>query len=55
MACGLLLAGLAGLILPSARRQQDTDSEPEHAEMAIVAAGTVLVTKVSSKTGRSGQ
>ena len=41
MACGLALAALAGLLIPSARGLARIASEPEHAEMAIAAAGTV--------------
>jgi len=42
MAGGLILAALAGLLMPSARRMRAAASEPEHAEMAIVAGGTVV-------------
>ncbi len=42
MACGLLVAALAGLLMPSPRRQRDLAGDLEHAEMAMVAAGTVL-------------
>jgi len=39
MAGGLVLAALAGLLIPRARR---TAGEPEHAEMAMVASGTIV-------------
>jgi EmrB/QacA subfamily drug resistance transporter len=39
MAGGLVLAALAGLLIPRIRR---TAGEPEHAEMAIVAGGTIV-------------
>ena len=42
MAGGLLLAALAGLLMPSARRLRDAAGGPEHAEMAMVAGGTVV-------------
>jgi MFS family permease len=43
MACGLLLAALAGLMIPAAvRRGAASANEPEHAEMAMVAGGTVV-------------
>jgi MFS family permease len=42
MAGGLLLAALAGLLMPSARRSRDTAGGPEHAEMAMIAGGTVV-------------
>ena len=42
MAGGLLLAALAGLLIPSARGLRRMAGEPEHAEMAIVAGGTVV-------------
>ncbi len=41
MAVGLVLAALAGLLIPSARLRQQA-GEPEHAEMAMVAGGTVV-------------
>jgi EmrB/QacA subfamily drug resistance transporter len=41
MACGLVLAAGAGLLMPSARRQRAA-ADSEHAELAIVAGGTVL-------------
>src|ERR1022692_1943071 len=41
MAGGLVLAALAGLLIPSAHRRR-TAGEPEHAEMAMVAGGTVV-------------
>jgi EmrB/QacA subfamily drug resistance transporter len=42
MAAGLVLAALAGLLLPSVRRMRQLDGEPEHAELAMVAGGTVV-------------
>jgi hypothetical protein len=44
MACGLLLAAAAGLLIPAAaaRRSAGAVGEPEHAEMAMVAGGTVV-------------
>jgi MFS family permease len=43
MTCGLVLAAFAGLLMPSARRQgRQTAAEMDHAEMAVVAGGTVL-------------
>ena len=42
MAGGLILAALAGLLMPSARRLQRESGGPEHAEMAMVAGGTVV-------------
>ena len=42
MACGLVLAALAGLLIPSALRQRGTAAEPEHAELAMVAGGTLV-------------
>ncbi|MDR2983328.1 MAG: MFS transporter [Nocardiopsaceae bacterium] len=42
MTCGLLLAALAGLLMPSAKRMRQAAGEPEHAELAMVAAGTVV-------------
>jgi hypothetical protein len=42
MAGGLVLAALAGLLIPSAHRRRRTVGEPEHAEMAMVAGGTVV-------------
>ena len=38
---GLVLAALAGLLIPSARSGR-RDGEPEHAELAMVAGGTVV-------------
>jgi hypothetical protein len=40
MAGGLVLAALAGLLIPSARGVRRAD-EPEYAEMAIVPGGTL--------------
>jgi MFS family permease len=42
MAGGLLLAAAAGLLMPSARRLRSAAGGPEHAEMAMVAGGTVV-------------
>ena len=42
MAAGLLLAAFAGLLIPSSRRPRPIVDEPEHAEMAMVAGGTVV-------------
>jgi EmrB/QacA subfamily drug resistance transporter len=42
MAAGLVLAALAGLLIPSARGRRRTAGEPEHAELAMVAGGTVV-------------
>ncbi len=42
MAGGLALAALAGLLIPSARGLRRMAGEPEHAEMAMVAGGTVV-------------
>ena len=44
MAAGLLLAAVAGLLIPAAaaRRSAGASAEPEHAEMAMVAGGTVV-------------
>jgi EmrB/QacA subfamily drug resistance transporter len=42
MAAGLVLAALAGLLIPSARGLRGTGGEPEHAELAMVAGGTVV-------------
>ncbi len=42
MAAGLVLAAAAGLLIPSARRPRPIVGEPEHAEMAMVAGGTVV-------------
>jgi len=44
MASGLLLAALAGLLIPAAaaRRSAGAADEPPHAEMAMVAGGTVV-------------
>jgi EmrB/QacA subfamily drug resistance transporter len=41
MAGGLLVAALASLLMPSARRGQSAAGELDHAELAMVAAGTV--------------
>jgi EmrB/QacA subfamily drug resistance transporter len=42
MAAGLLLAALAGLLVPSALGRRRTAGEMDHAEMAMAAGGTVL-------------
>ena len=42
MAGGLVLAALAALLIPSARGLRRTAGEPEHAEMAMVAGGTIV-------------
>jgi MFS family permease len=38
----LVLAAFAGLLIPSARRLRQQAAEPEHAELAILAGGTVV-------------
>jgi EmrB/QacA subfamily drug resistance transporter len=42
MAGGLLVAALAATLMPSVRRRQAGTSELDHAEMAMMAAGTVV-------------
>ena len=42
MAAGLVLAALAGLLVPPSRGRQRTAGESDHAEMAMAAGGTVL-------------
>ena len=43
MACGLALAAVAGLLIPTMKRGAGVSAdEPEHAEMAMVAGGTVV-------------
>ena len=42
MAVGLVLAALAGLLIPSARGLRRMAGEPEHAELAMVAGGTIV-------------
>jgi MFS family permease len=42
MAAGLVLAALAGLLIPSMRRLRQLAGEPEHAELAMVAGGTIV-------------
>jgi MFS family permease len=42
MAGGLVLAALAGFLIPSAARIRGGVTEPEHAELAMVAGGTVV-------------
>ncbi len=41
MACGLLLAALAGLLMPSVLKARGAAEEPVHAELAMVAGGTI--------------
>ncbi len=38
----LVVAALAALLIPSARRTASADPQPEHGELALVAAGTVV-------------
>ncbi len=42
MAAGLVLAAIAGLLIPAAVGMRRTAGELEHAEMAVVAGGTVV-------------
>ena len=42
LACGLLLAALAGLLMPAVRQARSADGELTHAEAAMVAGGTVV-------------
>lgn len=42
MAGGLVLAALAGLLVPSARRLRSDAHELEHAELALIAGGTIV-------------
>jgi dipeptide/tripeptide permease len=42
MAAGLVLAALASLLIPSTLDRRRMAGEPEHAEMAIVAGGTIV-------------
>jgi EmrB/QacA subfamily drug resistance transporter len=42
MTGGLVLAALAGLLIPSVRRLGRRDGQPEHAEMSLVAGGTLV-------------
>ena len=42
MAVGLVLAALAGPLIPSARGLRRIAGEPEHAELAMVAGGTIV-------------
>ena|SRR5260221_6730290 len=42
MAGGLVLAALAGLLIPSARRLRPTAGEPDYSEIATVAGGRVI-------------
>jgi MFS family permease len=43
MAGGLVLAALAGLLIPSAQRLRPSVGEPDPSEIAMVAGGTVVV------------
>jgi hypothetical protein len=42
MAGSLVLAALAGLLIPSMGRLRQMADEPEHSEMAMVAGGTIV-------------
>jgi EmrB/QacA subfamily drug resistance transporter len=42
LACGLLLAAMAGLLMPAVRQARSADGELVHAEAAMVAGGTVV-------------
>ena len=42
MAGGLLLAAAAGLLMPSLRQPRRTADQSDHAEMAVIAGGTVV-------------
>jgi EmrB/QacA subfamily drug resistance transporter len=42
LAVGLLLAALAGLLMPTARLRHPEEDEPEHAELALLPAGTIV-------------
>ncbi len=42
MAGALLVAALAGFLMPSAQRMRQAAEQPEHAELAMVAAGTIV-------------
>jgi hypothetical protein len=42
MAAALVLAALAGLLIPSARGLRRMPGEPEHAELAMVPGGTIV-------------
>jgi EmrB/QacA subfamily drug resistance transporter len=42
MAGSLVLAALAGLLIPSVQRLRQMADEPEHSEMAMVAGGTIV-------------
>jgi EmrB/QacA subfamily drug resistance transporter len=42
MTAALVLAALAGLLIPSVRRLRHAAAEPDHAEMAVVPGGTVV-------------
>jgi hypothetical protein len=42
MTCGLILAALVALLMPSAKRMRQAAEEPEHAELAMIGAATVI-------------
>jgi MFS family permease len=42
MAVALVVAALAALLIPSVRRLQQLAGQPEHAELAMVAGGTIV-------------
>jgi EmrB/QacA subfamily drug resistance transporter len=42
LAVGLALAALAGLLIPTARLRSPQEDEPEHAELAMLPAGTIV-------------
>jgi EmrB/QacA subfamily drug resistance transporter len=42
LAVGLVLAALAGLLIPTARLRSPREAEPEHAELAMLPAGTLV-------------
>jgi hypothetical protein len=42
MAGWLVLAALAGLLIPSVGRLRQIADEPEHSEMAMIAGGTIV-------------
>ena len=42
MAASLVLAAVAGLLIPSARGARRMAGEPEHAELAMVPGGTIV-------------
>ena len=49
MTGGLVLAALAGLLIPSARRLPQMAGEPEHAGTAMIAGGTAAGGKASDR------